>query len=118
MAARTTLTKTTLVGPYFASIAINALDLVLTAADVDNKNQFAPSGDDLVIFQNSGAGAHTVTITSAVDPQNRTSDVTAFSIGAGETGAFRVKNLGWVQVDGKVYLEANHAEVKFAVLAL
>jgi hypothetical protein len=108
MAARTTLTKTTLVGPYFASIAINALDLVLTAADVDNKNQFAPSGDDLVIFQNSGAGAHTVTITSAVDPQNRTSDVTAFSIGAGET----------VQVDGKVYLEANHAEVKFAVLAL
>lgn len=117
--ARTTLSKTTILGPYPSlQPAADALDLVETAADVANKNQFAGSGDDLIIAHNTGASAYTITITSVVDDKNRAGDITTYSIGAGEIAVFRVKTQGWMQSDGKIYLEASNAAVKFAVCAL
>ncbi len=116
---RTTLVKTTAKGPYpTLPIGANGLVVTLAAADVANKNQFLPSGNDLVVMQNSGASPYTVTITSAVDPQNRTGDVTTYSLAAGDVCVFLVKTTGWVQADGYVYLEANNASVKFGVVAL
>lgn len=117
--ARTTLTKTTVVGPYPASVPADSLDLNLQAADVGNMNQFAPSGDDLLIVQNSHASnPYTFTLTSAPDAFNRSSDITTYSLAAGEIAMFRVKSLGWVQSDGKVYLAGSNAAIKFAVVAL
>lgn len=117
---RVTLTKQVPVGPYPAlPVAANALDIVLTAADVTNKEQFVPSGDDLVIVQNSGVSAFTITFTSAIDPATkRTGDISAFSLGAGEIAAFRFKQNGWMQPDGRIYIEANNAAIKWAVLQL
>lgn len=116
---RTTLTKTTVLGPYpVLQPAADALDLTFAAADVVNKNQFAPSSDDLIIAWNSGASPYTITITSAMDDKNRTGDITAYSLAAGDIAAFRVKTSGWNQADGKVYLEASNASVKFAVIPL
>lgn len=117
--ARTTLTKTAVKGPFPAlPIGASGLVVTLTAADVANKNQFLPSGNDLLIMQNSGAAPYTVTITSAVDAQNRTGDIATYSLAAGDVCAFLVKSSGWVQADGYVYLEASNASVKFGVVAL
>ncbi len=117
---RATLTKTSAVGPYPASlpVAADSLDLNFQAADASNLNQFAPAGDDLIIFNNTGASPYTVTITSAPDQYGRTGDITTYSLAAGDIAAFRVKSQGWVQTDGKVYLQASNAAVKFAVVAL
>lgn len=117
--ARTTLVKTTAKGPYpTLPVAANGLDVTMAAADVANKNQFLPGGNDLVLMQNSGASPYTVTITSAADAQNRTGDITTFSLEAGDIACFLVKSNGWVQADGYVYLEASNASVKFGVVAL
>jgi hypothetical protein len=116
---RTTLTKTTVKGPFpTLPVAAGGLDVVMTAADVANKNQFVPSGNDLVIMQNSGASPYTVTLTSAPDAQNRTGDVTTYSLDPNDVCTFLVKGNGWVQGDGNVYLEASNAAVKFGIVAL
>lgn len=116
--ARTDLTKKTALGAY-GSYTANAADLPMAAADVANKNQFVANGNDLVIAHNTGAGAHTITVTSSPDPFRRTGDIAAYSLGAGEYAVFGPFAItGWIQSDGKIYLEADHAEVKFGVVAL
>lgn len=118
--ARTTLTKTTLYGPYPSlPVTANSLDVTLTAADTGNKNQFKASGDSLLIVQNSdGANPYTFTLTSVADSFNRTGDITTYSLAAGEVAVLRVKNDGWRQTDGYVYLEGSNAAIKFAVIDL
>jgi hypothetical protein len=117
---RTDLSKTTAKGSYpVLQPAADSLDIVWTAADVANKNQFSPSGNDLILAWNSGASPYTVTVTSVVDPQNRTGDITSYSLAAADIAVIGpLKTLGWVQTDGKVYLEASNASVKFAVITL
>jgi len=116
---RTTLTKTALQGPYpTLPVTADALDVTFAAADVSNKNQFAPTGDDVIIAWNSGASPYTITITSFADDKNRTGDVSTYSLAAGDIASFRIKTPGWKQTDGYVYLEASNAAVKFAVLSL
>lgn len=116
--AKATLTKTALPGAY-ASVTVNSADVTLTAADVANKNQFVASGRDLVVAFNSGAAPHTVTITSVADPRyGRTKDISAYSVGAGELAVFELKRPGYMQADGYIYLEADHAEIKFGVIPL
>ena len=107
--ARVTITKQVPVGAY---------PTLPVSADAANKNQFAPSGDDLVIVHNTGVGANTITFTSMVDEFKRTGDITAYSVGAGEIAGFRFKSPGWMQSDGYVYIEASNAEVKFTVIQL
>ena len=117
--ARQTLSKQTPKGPYPAlPVSANALDLAFTAADATNKEQFVPGNDTLVIVKNEGAVARTVTFTSKVDEKNRTGDVTAYSLGAGELAMFRFKKAGWMQSDGKIYMEAEHAVIKYALIQL
>jgi hypothetical protein len=117
--ARTSLTPNSKPDAYPAlPVSADALDLAFEAADFANKNQFAPSGDDLVLAKNDDASAQTVTITSVVDDLNRTGDIETYSIGAGEIAVFRVKSKGYMQTDGKIYLEASSANVKFAVIPI
>lgn len=113
--ARTDLTKTTAPGSYASA----GVAVTITAADVTNKNQFAAEGDDLIVAQNTGASAHSVTITSAPDPYGRSGHISGESIAANEIRIYGpLKTLGWIQSDGKVYLEADNAEVKFGVIKL
>ena len=117
--ARQIIAKQVPYGPYpTLPVAANALDLVETAADVTNKEEFAPSGDDLVIVHNTGASPYTVTFTSVPDEMKRTGDVPAYSLGAGELASFRFKKQGWLQTDGNIYIEASNAAVKWAVIQL
>lgn len=117
--ARQTINKQIPLGPYpVLPLSVGALTLTETAADVANKDQFTPSGDDLVIIHNSGASPYTVTFTSVVDELKRTGDVSAHSIAAGAIAGFRFKKPGWMEPDGKVYIEASNAAVKWIVLQL
>lgn len=117
---RVTIAAQTPVGPHPSlPVAANALDLAFTAADATNKQQTPLTGPVLLLWRNTGVGARTVTITSAPDGKKRTGDITAFSVGAGESGGFLISNTeGWLQSDGNLYYEAEHAEVVFAVVKL
>jgi hypothetical protein len=116
--ARTSLTPLTALGAY-GTYSANAADLTMTAADTSNQNQCAMSAKVLLIAHNTGASEHTVTVTSVSDPYGRTGHITTYALGAGEYAVFGpFVPSGWVQSDGKLYFEANHAEVKLGVVKL
>lgn len=100
--------------------AAEPTEITWTAADVANKNQATLTGKQLLLAYNSGAAdPHTITITSARDEKGRLGDVTAFEIAAGEYFMYGpIPLAGWQQSDGKLYFEANHAEVKFAIITV
>jgi len=116
--AREILAKTICPG----NLASIGLDVTMTAANTGDKNRFLATGKEILIARNSaGAAAHTVTVTSAPDHKGRTKDVTAFSMAAGDVSVFgpwQTKLAGWIQPDGYIYLEANHAEILFGVLVI
>ena len=79
------------------------------------------SGKTLVLAHNTDSGAHTVTFTSVVDSQNRSGDVTAYSIAAGATalfGPFVTQPAGWAQSTpaSSLWMDANDATVKWIVI--
>lgn len=110
MAARVLIAAQSVVGTYptVAAIAANAADLTETAGDAANGN-YTPivEAKTVVIAHNTGVGARTITFTSAPAPTtNRTGDITAYSLGAGEIsrpfGPF--KAAGWANVGPDVAL--------------
>jgi hypothetical protein len=112
---RQTLARTSSPGPNPAA----GVAVTFTAADVTEKEKLALTGREIVLVHNTGASSRTYTITSTEDPFGRTKDISAVSIAAGAihtVGPFGLA--GWAQTDGSLYLEANNAEVKFAVVAL
>lgn len=113
---RVTLTPDNAPGAYPpAGVVVN-----FAAADASNLNQFILTGNELVIAFNSGATGRTVTITSVADRFGRTGTITTEAIAAGVYrmyGPFTNAE-GWKQTDGFLYLEASHAEVKFAIIKL
>lgn len=118
--ARTDLTVTPVVGPYPSlQPAALSLDITFAAADVANGNQFAGSGEDiLLVWNDGGAAAYYFTATSKADALNRTGDITQYDVAIDAISQFKFKNLGWRQADGKIYLDAENASLKFAVLSL
>lgn len=113
--ARATLTTSTAPG----SNNYTGAAVTMTAADASNLNEFVASGKDLVVAHNTGGSAYTVTITSVADPYGRTGDVAAVSIAAGAYMVFGpLENTGWLQTNGKVYLQASNAAVKFGIVRL
>lgn len=112
--ARQTLTKTTVPGPNpTAGTAVT-----MTAADTVNKEQFALTGKEIVVVQNTDTVSRTYTINSVADPYGRTGDITAASIAAGAIHVLMPGTIGWKQTDGMLYLEASNALVKFGVLTV
>lgn len=116
---RVSLTPKAALGAYGNYGVANAADLAMAAADASSLNQFVASGNDLVFAHNTGGSDYTVTISSVADPFGRTGDITTYSLGAGEYAVFGpFKLAGWMQSDGKIYLQASNAGVKFGVVAL
>lgn len=115
--ARQTHTALAALGTKKNAYTANAADLTMTAAIVADKEQVTLTGRELLIIHNTGAGAHTVTVSSVVDDLGRTGDIAAYSVGAGEYAVIGPLGLeGWEQSDGKLYFEADHAEIKFGVV--
>ena len=117
--ARQAINKQIPLGPYpTLPVGAGTMTLTETPADVTNKDQFTPSGDDLVIAHNTGASAYPITFTSVADDLKRTGDVSSYSIAAGAIAVYRFKKPGWMQPDGKVYIEAGNAAIKWVVVQL
>lgn len=99
--------------------AVQAGDLVvpMSAMDATNGNSFIDTGREVLIFQNTDTGAHTITITSTGDKQGRLdTSLTAYSLAAGAVIAIQMKELsGWAS-GGVVTMTTTSALVKMAVL--
>lgn len=116
---RTVLPIITPKGPFPGVVAPDDLDFVFTASDLANKNDFLFTGRELILVQNTDVGAQTITLTSALDPQKRTQDITAYSFAADEFGIFWAGDLvGWIQTGGKFHLEASAVTVLFAIIRI
>lgn len=120
MAARTAITVQVPKGPYPGTVSAGDLDFTMTAADVSNGNSATWRGNRmLVIAQNTdGANPYTITLTSVVDSQGRTGTITSYSLAAADVVGFMAERDGWQQTDNTIYLDANNAAIKFAVLAI
>lgn len=106
-------------GPYpTLPVAALALDFVWTTADNVNFDQFALTGRELILINNTSGGALTVTLTSAPDPQGRTADITTYSVGAGLYSAFWVGKIdGWNQA-GQFFMTSSAATMKYAIFRI
>lgn len=117
--ARTTLTPILAKGPNPGTVAADSLDFAFASSDSSNGNDFAASGNDLILWQNTDVSARTITIASVADNLGRTGDVTTYSVGAGEFGCFYVgAGNGWQQSTGKVNINTSNALLKVVVLQL
>lgn len=117
----TALTAITKIGAYpTLPVSANALDLTWTTGDVTGMT-VAVSGSTkyLVLMRNTGVGARTVTIASVADsPFNRTGDITAYSIGAGEYAHFYFSATdGWKDGSNLITITPSHAEVEFMLIS-
>lgn len=115
----TALTPKTVLGGYRTlPVTANELDVTLAAADTAG-NTFTPQLGDVIFVRNSGAGSHTVTITSYANTRtlNRSGDLGPYTLGAGEYYAYKVTALdGLVDPDtGIMTVTCNHAECLIAV---
>jgi hypothetical protein len=117
---RTVLTPQVVKGPYPGTVAADALDITWAAGDDVNGNEFAFTGRELILVRNDDAAAQTVTFLSSATPQfNRTADITAYSLAAGEYAAFWAGALpGWVQSGSKFNIDLSDPDLKFAILRL
>lgn len=118
--ARQTLTKQAPKGPYVAlPVTANSLDLAFSAADATNKEEFVTGADSLLIVWNTHATTpYTFTISSVADDKKRTGDIGPYTLQAGEHAQYRLKKTGFMQSNGKIYMEAENAAIKFAVIEL
>ncbi len=113
--ARTALTKLTAPGSY----DVDGAALAFAAGDAVNGNQFTAAGKDLIVVHNAdGVSAHTVTIKSVADDLGRTGDLTV-SVPANAYRVFGpVKLTGFIQTDGKIYVDVDNASLELAVIDL
>lgn len=114
--ARTALTATVAPGPFpTAGTAVT-----MNVGDASNNNFFAFAGNELVVVKNAHASAaKTVTLTSVVDDQGRTGDITD-SLVAGEVrvyGPFTDKT-GWKQNGNQFWMSPESTDIKIAVIKL
>ncbi len=115
--ARVNHTATQLVVTGYPTLPLtaNAADIPFAAADATNFEEVDWAANLIIIARNTGAGARTVTVTSATDSHGRSGDITAYSMDAGEVAVLGpFPSNGWRQSNGKLYHAASHAEVLFA----
>ena len=95
------------------------MDFVFTAGDSVNGNSFVSTGREVVIVQNTAAGAGTVTFTSVADGINRIGDITTYSVGVALFSLFGpFLKTGWANTSGLVTLTCSAVTMKFAVVRL
>lgn len=118
--ARTAITVQEVDSP-FAAVSAGSLDFTFAALDAANGNYFQCTGRELVLFENTDAGAQTVTIDSVDDEKGRQEDITTYSLAANDFVHFAgglTNAKGWKQTNGQIYIDTSSANVKVAVLRL
>ena len=110
----------TMKGP-FDVVTAGLITFAFTAGNTGG-DTFSITGREYIIIQNTGVGARTFTITSIADEKNRTGDITAYSLAAGEFAYFSgglTNSPGWKNVStGLLTITPSHAEIKYAFFKL
>jgi hypothetical protein len=117
----TALVVQTLKAP-FAVLSAGDLDYTMAAGDVTG-NTFVCTGREIVLIYNPvGGSTYTVTITSVANAKNRTGNVAAYSMAAGDFIAWAgglTSQPGWKNAStGVITLTASNAAVLIAVVRL
>ena len=118
--AVTTLTTQIKEPPKYPVLPVvaNSLDFAFTAPAVAADGiDFTSTGREVVLIQNTTVGAATFTVVSAADEKNRTGDITAYSLAAGEFAAIIPPSSGWA-VGGKIKITMSDVGVLVAVLRM
>jgi len=104
--------------PNNYAVVAGDLAVAQTAMDLANGNSFVATGQEILLFQNSGGSTYTVTVTSVADALGRLdTSLTTYSILAGAFAAVQMKSLaGWLQPGSLIYLACSNAAVKISVL--
>jgi len=118
--ARVLVAAQTTPGAYPAfPISANSLDMDFQTSD-NSLGNYTPLVDSksLVLAWNTDSSAHTITFTSVADTFNRTGDISAYSIGAGEIAMFGpFKTAGWSH-SGELWIDTSNSTVELAVVTL
>ena len=114
---QTPLTPVTLKQNNYAVVA-GDITLAPVAMDNVNGNSFPATGQEVLLFWNTDASPHTVTISSVADTLGRTdASLTGYSIAATSLAAIQMSQLiGWIQPGQIVFLACNSALIKIVVL--
>jgi len=129
----TPISTQTVQGPYVVTpLSAGSLDATFTAADVSNGNSFVcDANGDILIVWNTDSSSHNLTITSQEDtPYLRTGDITNYSLSAGDIAIFNFEpNVGgapstpssevpgWTDSFNNIFISADNALVKFAIIS-
>lgn len=117
--ALTTIAEQAVAGPYAKEGGTRVTTVTFTAGDATNNNKIVMSKNRvLLVFQNGGAGAATVTIKSSADPMGRLADITDFSIAAGAFAAVFIEPSGWEQNVGAKDLQIEPSSTDIKILAI
>jgi len=96
--------------------AANSLDVVFTAPTDTNGVKFLAQGNEIVFAQNTDVGAQTLTVVSVADELNRTGDITAYSLGAGEFAQIPIyPQKGFRDSSGYITITVSNIAIKFLV---
>lgn len=118
--ARTNVAAQTLAGAYPSlPVAGGSADITFVSGDVANGNETSlVDSKTVALIRNVGVGALSVTFTSTPDTLNRTGDITAYDVAAGETARFGAfKTVGWAH-SGKLWIDVEDADVQIAIITL
>ena len=97
-------------------VPVNSLDFAFTAGDSVNGLEYVASGREVVLIHNTNVGAQTFTLLSVMDEFGRKGDITTYSLAAGEFAVLVPPLKGFVNPDGKIYIDLSHNDVHMAVL--
>jgi hypothetical protein len=112
---RQTLARTA--GPNKSPASGASTAVTMTAEDATNHSQFQWTGREALLIFNSGASTHTFTLQGVTDPYNRAAPAVAQNVLAGAIHILLPLSAeAWRQSDGYIYIDGNHAELKFGVV--
>ena len=120
MAAPTAITVQQMKSPFDAVVA-TGFDFTFAASTLTDGDTFVCTGREILLVQNTTAGALTITVTSVVDDKGRTGDITTYSVGANGFSVIPVgltNSSGWKSSAGTIRITCSAVTLKVAVLRL
>jgi hypothetical protein len=120
MAAPTAITVQQMKGPFDAVVA-TGFDFTWAASTLTDGDTFVCTGRELLLVQNTTAGALTITVTSTPDDKGRSGDITSYSVGANGFSVIPVgltTSAGFRSSAGTIRITCSAITLKVAVLRL
>lgn len=116
----TAISETEVKGPYVAESGTQLTTLTFSAGDTAGNTVKMSTGRCLILVQNTGVGAGTVSVTSSADPYGRTANISAFSVDASGFAARIFEAVGWEQNLGArdLLLTPSATTMKFVAIPL